>query len=146
MKHFEKISERLETTLANIEHQKGRLFWDDFEKLEEVLQRIKELEEANETNLQSLQRTAKDLVLLENKNKMKLTKTQKEKLNEGFTLLFRNSEDCEGDLFALWQSKQTNHFCLEMNAKIIKATKTLNPILAKLKKENVIEDLTEILE
>ena len=58
MKHFDKISERLETTIANIEHQQGCLFWDDLEKLEEVLQRVKELEEANETNLQSLQRIA----------------------------------------------------------------------------------------
>lgn len=44
MKLFDKISERLETTIANIEFQKGRVLWDDLEKLEEVLQRVKELE------------------------------------------------------------------------------------------------------
>lgn len=48
MKHFETISERLATTIANIEFQQGRVFWDDLEKLEEVLQRVKKLEEANE--------------------------------------------------------------------------------------------------
>tara|TARA_Y100001937_G_scaffold88938_1_gene120212 strand:- start:851 stop:1060 length:210 start_codon:yes stop_codon:yes gene_type:complete len=69
MKHFEKISKRLETTIANIEFQKGRVFWDDFEKLEEVLQRVKELEEENELNLQCLQSTAEELILLENKKK-----------------------------------------------------------------------------
>ncbi len=73
---------------------------------------------------------------------MKLTKTQKEKLKDGFMLYTRNYE---GDLFTVWHSKKTNNFCLEMNAKIIKATKTLNPILAKLKKENTLQEYTEIL-
>ena len=35
-------SERLETTLGNIEFQKGRVFWDDLEKLEELLKWLKE--------------------------------------------------------------------------------------------------------
>jgi len=74
---------------------------------------------------------------------MKLTKTQKEKLNDGFTILTRNHS---GDLFALWYSKVTSSFCLEVNAKIIKVTKTLSPILAKLKKENTQQEYTEILE
>jgi|TARA_R100000479_G_scaffold156738_1_gene93318 hypothetical protein len=46
---MQQISERLETTLANIEHQKGLVHWDDFEKLEEVIKAIKELEKENET-------------------------------------------------------------------------------------------------
>ncbi len=46
---MEKISERLEITLANIEHQKGLVHWDDVEKLEDVLKAIKELEKENET-------------------------------------------------------------------------------------------------
>ncbi len=35
-------SERLETTLGNIEFQEGRVFWDDLEKLEALLKWLKE--------------------------------------------------------------------------------------------------------
>ena len=35
-------SERLETTLSNIEFQKGQVFWDDLEKLEALLKWLKE--------------------------------------------------------------------------------------------------------
>ena len=59
MKHFEKISERLETTIANIQHQKGRVFWDDLEKLEEVLQRIKELEEITQILIKTKKKCGK---------------------------------------------------------------------------------------
>jgi len=45
---MQKISKRLEITLANIEHQKGSVHWDDFEKLEDVLKAIKDLEKENE--------------------------------------------------------------------------------------------------
>lgn len=38
------ISERLKLTLENIKHQENKVFWDDLEKLEEVLERVQELE------------------------------------------------------------------------------------------------------
>ena len=43
------ISERLELTLGNIQHQKNVVLFDDIEKLEEILERIKYLELENET-------------------------------------------------------------------------------------------------
>ena len=46
---IEPISKRLATTISNIEFQQGRVFWDDLEKLEEVLQRVQELEEKLQT-------------------------------------------------------------------------------------------------
>ena len=42
------ISERLDLTLANIKHQENRVLFDDIEKLEEVLERVQELEKQNE--------------------------------------------------------------------------------------------------
>ena len=42
------ISERLKLTLGNIKHQENKVFWDDIEKLEEVLERVQELEKQNE--------------------------------------------------------------------------------------------------
>jgi hypothetical protein len=42
------ISERLELTLGNIKHQQNLVLWDDLEKLEEVLERVQELEKQNE--------------------------------------------------------------------------------------------------
>lgn len=44
------------------------------------------------------------------------------------------------DSVAIWFQEKTNNFCLELNAKIIMATKTWNPIEAKLKS---IGDLIE---
>ena len=38
------ISERLELTLGNIKHQENLVLWYDIEKLEEVLERVQELE------------------------------------------------------------------------------------------------------
>jgi uncharacterized protein Yka (UPF0111/DUF47 family) len=43
------ISERINLTIGNIKHQKNVVFWDDLEKLEEVLNRVKELEQENQT-------------------------------------------------------------------------------------------------
>ena len=43
------ISERINLTIGNIKHQKNVVLWDDLEKLEEVLNRVKELEQENET-------------------------------------------------------------------------------------------------
>lgn len=74
---------------------------------------------------------------------MKLTKEQKNALKNGETLILRNSTNCEGDLFALWLGKW-GHFNLEKNAKIVKSTKTLKPILTKLELDGVLTELTEI--
>lgn len=74
---------------------------------------------------------------------MILTKEQKEALKNGETLIFRNSDDCEGDLFTLWIGRWGN-FNLEKNAVIVKSCKTLKPILKKLQIDEVITELTEI--
>ena len=42
------ISQRLQLTIGNIEYQKNVVLWDDLEKLEEVLNRVQELEKENE--------------------------------------------------------------------------------------------------
>ena len=39
----------------------------------------------------------------------------------------------ESDSIAIWFQEKTNNFCLELNAKVIKATKTWKPIESKLK-------------
>ena len=44
------------------------------------------------------------------------------------------------DSVAIWFQEKTNNFCLELNAKVIKATKTWKPIQSKL---NIIENLKE---
>lgn len=74
---------------------------------------------------------------------MILTKEHKEALKNGETLILRNSDDCEGDLFTLWLGRW-GHFNLEKNAVIVKSCKTLNPILKKLQLDKVITELTEI--
>ena len=53
-----------------------------------------------------------------------------------------NSFDCEGDHFILWFNDM-GYWCLQKNAKVIKATKTLKPILQKLEFDGVIPELTE---
>lgn len=42
------LAERLELTIGNIEFQKGRVFWDDLEKLELILEALKKREAAND--------------------------------------------------------------------------------------------------
>lgn len=59
------ISERLKLTLENIGHQQNRLFWDDLEKLEEVLNRVQELEKHFEDYQQITQRLAEENETLE---------------------------------------------------------------------------------
>tara|TARA_R110002167_G_C12587188_1_gene643906 strand:+ start:810 stop:1004 length:195 start_codon:yes stop_codon:yes gene_type:complete len=54
------ISERLKLTLENIRYQENRLFWDDLEKLEEVIERVQELEKHFEEYQQIIQRIAMD--------------------------------------------------------------------------------------
>lgn len=44
------------------------------------------------------------------------------------------------DLVMLWFQKKTNNFCLMLNSKVIKATKTWNPINEKLKKFDNLEE------
>ncbi|MFT6125856.1 MAG: hypothetical protein ACJAVA_000298 [Flavobacteriaceae bacterium] len=46
----------------------------------------------------------------------------------------------EVDSVSLWFQEKTNNFCLMLNAKVVKATKTWKPIENKLKKiSNLIE-------
>ena len=54
------ISKRLKLTLENIRYQENRCFWDDFEKLEEVIERVQRLEKHFEEYQQIIQRIAKD--------------------------------------------------------------------------------------
>lgn len=74
---------------------------------------------------------------------MKLKKEHLKALKEGNLLTFHNSTDGEGDLFTLHLSRW-GHFALEKNGQIIKANKTIKPILKKLQFDNVILELTEI--
>ena len=48
----------------------------------------------------------------------------------------------ETNTASVWFNKQNNRFCLELNAKVIKATKSFKPIENKLK---MIGDLSEVL-
>ena len=72
-----------------------------------------------------------------------LTTEQKQLLKEGVSLEMHNSFDGEGDHFILWFNNRWNNWCLQKNAKVIKATKTLKPILEKLEFDGVITELTE---
>lgn len=50
----------------------------------------------------------------------------------------------EIDSVAIWFQKKTNNFCLELNAKVIKATKNWKPIENKLESiGNLKEELLE---
>ena len=53
--HNYTISERLKLTLGNIKHQENLVLFDDIEKLEEVLERVQELEKQNESLKEALQ-------------------------------------------------------------------------------------------
>lgn len=44
------IKERLKTTLANIEIQKGAIWWDDIEKIEHCIYALEILEEEEKEN------------------------------------------------------------------------------------------------
>lgn len=62
------------------------------------------------------------------------TKTQntiKQTLKNGDTVQLENTNSC----FTIFFGHNKN-FCLEMNCKVIKSTKTLQPILNKLKELN----------
>lgn len=60
----------------------------------------------------------------------------KKELLKGELLEFTNFKE---DLIYVWFSKVGNHFCLELNCKVIKATKTFKPIQDKLKLLGVYE-------
>jgi len=62
------ISERLKLTLENIKHQQSRVFWDDVEKLEEVLERVQKLEKHFEDYQQIIQALAEDTIKLQKDN------------------------------------------------------------------------------
>ena len=46
MKSDYTLAERLEMTIENIKFQKGKVFWDDLEKLELILEELKKKEVA----------------------------------------------------------------------------------------------------
>lgn len=54
---------------------------------------------------------------------------------DGF-IEFKNESE---DLIAVWFQKKTQRFCLELNAKIILATKTFKPVENKLKELEATE-------
>jgi len=56
-------------------------------------------------------------------------KNLKQQLLNGEFLEFTNSNE---DLICVWFQKIGNHFCLELNCKVIKATKTFKPVKDKL--------------
>ena len=74
-----------------------------------------------------------------------LTTEQKQELKGGASLEMHNSFDGEGDHFVIWFNDRWGHWCLQKNAKVIKATKTLKPILQKLEFDGVIAELTETI-
>jgi len=77
---------------------------------------------------------------------MILSKEQIKQLkNKQKEFIFHNSDDGEGDLFLLWFNSKWDLFVLEKNGKVIKSTKTLKPILDKLKLNRVLTELTETI-
>jgi len=77
---------------------------------------------------------------------MILSKEQIKQLkNKQKEFIFHNSQDGEGDLFLLWFNSKWDLFVLEKNGKVIKSTKTLKPILDKLKLNRVLTELTETI-
>tara|TARA_R110002012_G_scaffold311919_1_gene521799 strand:- start:512 stop:745 length:234 start_codon:yes stop_codon:yes gene_type:complete len=77
---------------------------------------------------------------------MILSKKQIKQLkNKEKEFILHNSDDGEGDLFLLWFNSKWNLFVLEKNAKVIKSTKTLQPILTKLQLDGVLTELTETI-
>tara|TARA_R110002153_G_scaffold131800_4_gene280781 strand:+ start:1393 stop:1635 length:243 start_codon:yes stop_codon:yes gene_type:complete len=73
-----------------------------------------------------------------------LTTEQKQSIKNGESLVMHNSFDCDSDLFLLWFNDFWGLWVLEKNAKVIKATKTINPILKKLNLDGAITESTLI--
>lgn len=51
--------------------------------------------------------------------------------------------DVDDNMIRVWFQPKTNHFCLELNCKVVKATKTWQPIKNKLETfRGLLEDIT----
>jgi hypothetical protein len=59
-------------------------------------------------------------------------------INNNEFINFINDRD---DDICLWFNNRTNNFCLELNAELIKATKTFKPIEDKLNNLGCLEEL-----
>jgi hypothetical protein len=60
---------------------------------------------------------------------MELTKEQIKQIKGGETLELENNDN----LILIWHNSKWENFVLEFNAKVIKSTKTIQPIINKLK-------------
>ena len=78
------------------------------------------------------------------------TEQIKQLKNKETEFVFHNSKNLcclseQGDMFLLWFNSKWKLFVLEKNGKVIKSTKTLKPILDKLKLDRVLTELTETI-
>tara|TARA_B100000767_G_C19267382_1_gene329810 strand:+ start:19 stop:237 length:219 start_codon:yes stop_codon:yes gene_type:complete len=62
--NVESVKRRLETTLGNIEFQKGQVFWDDIEKLQHCIKALENIQ----TDQEELQHEHDKLVIALNFN------------------------------------------------------------------------------
>ena len=62
-------------------------------------------------------------------------KNLKQQLLQGKTIEFINHNE---DLILVWFQPKTNNFCLELNCKVVKATRTFKPIQEKLESLQVM--------
>jgi hypothetical protein len=60
----------------------------------------------------------------------------KNRLLKGESILLEN----DFDVVSIWFNKKSNNFCLMMNGKVVKSTKTWKPIENKLKTINNLEE------
>ena len=78
------------------------------------------------------------------------TEQIKQLKNKETEFVFHNSKNLcclseQGDMFLLWYNSKFQLFVLEKNGKVIKATKTIKPILNKLELDKVITELTQTI-
>ena len=66
---------------------------------------------------------------------IKKMKELKTKLLNGEIIEFKNCED----IAFIWFNNKTQNFCLEFNCKVIKSTKTFQPIIKLINKKRLIE-------
>ena len=57
----EAVKKRLETTLGNIEFQKGQVFWDDIEKLEHCIKALENVKILQDTFIELLDDTSRHI-------------------------------------------------------------------------------------
>ena len=74
--------------------------------------------------------------------KLILNKSQIKEMKKGAEIEMHNSSDGEGDIFNIFFNKKWSHFCIQKNGLVIKACKGIKPIIKKLEKDGVIEELT----